>query len=217
MHAIQEIRRLASPAPKPQSIAWDGHTLWMGSRETRRIYALNPSTWTVSWECPAPGIPWGMTVADGELRVLCGEGDDDHRFIRRLVPGQGFDEIFHLPCPDDSGSHLSHDACRLYVSQWYPKKIIRLDPAGAPEQVYSANHGICGHTLVDGVFYLVTTDHEETTEYWLTRLDPRAAVPEAVDIATIPFAARGLAFDGTRFWTNHREQDQIVAFARVDA
>jgi len=25
-----------------------------------------------------------------------------------------------------------------------------------------------------------------------------------------------LAWDGARFWTNHREQNEIVAFARVE-
>lgn len=32
MENISELQRLASPAPKPQSLAWDGATLWMGSR-----------------------------------------------------------------------------------------------------------------------------------------------------------------------------------------
>ena len=37
------------------------------------------------------------------------------------------------------------------------------------------------------------------------------------DIARVSFAARSIAFDGDRFWTSHREADQIVAFARPDA
>ena len=36
----------------------------------------------------------------------------------------------------------------------------------------------------------------------------------SVDLATIPFHARGLAFDGERFWTNDRELHQTVAFAK---
>ena len=94
MHKIQELQRLASPAPKPQSLAWDGATLWMGSRETWGIHALNPATWTVGWQTKAPGTPYGMTVVKGELRVLCGETADDHRIIRRCVPAQGFDPDF---------------------------------------------------------------------------------------------------------------------------
>ena len=207
---------MASPAPAPQSLAWDGSTLWMGSRDTKVIYAINPVTWTVGWQTTAPGVPWGMTAVNGELRVLCGETADDHRNIRRCVPGQGFDERFVLPCPDDTGSHLSFDGRTLYVSQWYPKKIIAVGADGRPGRVIQVPRGICGHTLVDGVFYLVTTDAEETNEYFLTLVDPRLATAKVDVIARIGFSARALAFDGKNFWTNHREADQIVSFKRPD-
>jgi hypothetical protein len=78
-------------------------------------------------------------------------------------------------------------------------------------------HGICGQVFVQGRLYLVTTDAEETTDYWLTRVDFDSKTPRVEDIARIPFAARALAFDGTDFWTNHREQNQIVSFKRPDA
>lgn len=216
MKRIQELQRLASPAPKPQSLAWDGSTLWMGSRETRQIHALEPATLAVRWQIAAPGTPYGMTAFNGELRVLCGETADDNRIIRRCIPYRGFDAAFALPCPDDTGSQLGYDGRRLHVSQWYPKKVLRLDESGRVERVLSVPHGICGQVFVDGLIYLVTTDAEETTDYWLTRVDPRPEMPHIEDIAHIPFAARALAFDGTRFWTNHREQNQIVSFARPD-
>jgi hypothetical protein len=216
MKDIQELQRRASPAPKPQSLVWDGPTLWMGSRETRRVYQINPATWTVGWETAAPGTPYGMTVVQGELRVLCSETADDHRIIRRCVPGKGFDTKFALPCPDDTGSQLSFDGRSLIVSQWYPKKLIALGEAGQVERVIGVSHGICGQVFVGGFIYLVTTDAEETTDYWLTRVDPRPVVPKIDDLARIPFAARALAFDGRNFWTNHREQNQIVSFARPD-
>ena len=57
---------------------------------------------------------------------------------------------------------------------------------------------------------------DETTNYWLTRVDPRPVTPCFEDLARIPFAARALAFDGAQFWTNHREQHPIVSFARPD-
>ena len=216
MKDIQELQRLASPAPKPQSLAWDGSVLWMGSRETRRIYGINPVTWTVGWETAAPGTPWGMTAVGNELRVLSGETADDHRIIRRCLPGHGFDTKFGLPCPDDTGSQLGYDGQRLHVSQWYPKKVLTLGAEGDVERVINVPHGPCGQVFVGGAIYLVTTDDETTTDYWLTRVDPRKVTLQFDDIARIPFAARGLAFDGTRFWTNHREQNQIVSFARPD-
>ena len=32
------------------------------------------------------------------------------------------------------------------------------------------------------------------------------------DVATIPFASRSLAFDGERFWSNHRAANEIMSF-----
>jgi hypothetical protein len=216
MNDIRELQRLASPAPKPQSLAWDGTTLWMGSRETKVIHALNPVTWTVGWKTVAPGVPYGMTAVSGELRVLCSETADDHRIIRRCIPCQGFDPKFGISCPDDTGSQLSYDGRSLIVSQWYPKKLISLGADGKAGRIINVPHGICGQVFVGGLIYLVTTDAEDSTDYWLTRVDPRPAVPKIDDLARVPFAARALAFDGTRFWTNHREQNQIVSFARPD-
>ena len=217
METVTEVLRLPSPAPKPQSLAFDGTTLWTGSRETRRIYAIDPSTWAARDEADAPGVPYGMTVVGDELRVLCGEGADDNRVIRRLVPGHGFKTSGAIPCPDDTGSQLGFDGDRIYVSQWYAKRIVALAAGGAPGTVIDVPHGICGQVVVDGRFYLVTTDDEDNGEYWLTRVDARGAKPVCEDFAVIPFPARALAFDGEHFWTNHREADQIVSFIRPDA
>jgi hypothetical protein len=214
MNDIKELQRRISPAPKPQSLAWDGATLWMGSRETRRLYGINPATWTIGWETAAPGTPWGMTVVKGELRVICGETADDNRIIRRCLPGHGFDPKFALPCPDDCGSQLGWDGRRLHLSQWHPQKVLRLGADGQVERVIAVPHGICGQVIVDGFIFLVTNDVEESADYWLTRVDPRPAIPRIDDLARIPFAARALAFDGRHFWTNHREQNEIVSFAR---
>ncbi len=214
MKDIKELQRLDSPAPKPQSLAWDGATLWMGSRQTRRIYGINPVTWTVGWDTAAPGTPWGMAAVGGELRVLCGETDDDNRIIRRCLPGHGFDSKFGIPCPDDAGSHLGWDGRNLHLSQWHPQKVLRLGAGGDVERVIDVPHGICGLVIVEGIIFLVTNDVEESNDYWLTRVDPRPATPRIDDLVRIPFPARALTFDGTRFWTNHREQNQIVSFAR---
>jgi hypothetical protein len=211
MKNIVEVSRLASPAPKPQSLAFDGTYLWMGSRDTRQLYALDPHEWTVHEQAVAPGTPWGMTVVGDELRVLCGETDDDNRFIRRFVPGHGF-KTHAIPCPDDTGSQLSYDGERLFVSQWYRKRILSLDDEGQVGTTIDLEHEICGQVIVGGQFYYVATDDEETREFYLTRVDARNGSPKSKDLARIGFSARGLTFDGERFWTNHREADEIVAF-----
>ena len=218
MHEISESLRLPSPAPKPQSIAFDGEHLWMGSVETDRLYALDPNTWTVSEEAAAPGKPWGMAVVGDELRVVCGETAEDNRIIRRFVPGHGFKTRDAIACPDDTGSQLGYDGERLYLSQFYNRQILALDDHGTVTRTIPVPHQICGQVVVDGRFYLITTDEENKHDdagkyaYFLTRVDARNGNPHSEDIATIPFPARGLAWDGSRFWTNHRENHEIVAF-----
>ena len=41
MTEIRELERLASPAPYPQGLAVDGTTLWIGSCESHRLYAVD--------------------------------------------------------------------------------------------------------------------------------------------------------------------------------
>jgi hypothetical protein len=212
MRNVVEILRLPSPAPRPQSLAFDGTLLWAGSRATRRVYALDPNTWDVREEAQAPGTPWGMTVVGDELRVLCGETDDDNRIIRRFVPAHGFKSEGAIPCPDDTGSQLAFDGDRLYVSQWYKKRILSLDDAGNVGTTIDVRHEICGQVVVKGRFFAVTTDAEDSDEYFLTRIDARGPKPVVEKLARIGFPARALAYDGERFWTNHREADKIVAF-----
>jgi hypothetical protein len=212
LKTVNEVGRRLSPAPRPQGLAFDGETLWMGSLETCRVYGIDPLHWTVREEMQAPGKPYGITVTGDELRILLSEGDEDHRIIRKYIPGHGFKNDGLIACPDDTGSHLSYDGDRLYVSQWYNKRILSLDERGRVGTVIEAPHGICGHVIAGGVFYVLGTDDEETQEYFLTRIDARNGSPKVNDIARVNFQARALAFDGTRFWTNHREQHEIVAF-----
>ena len=213
MNDVQELQRRASPAPDPQSLAWDGTNLWMGSRQTRRIYAINPATWEVSWETAAPGTPWSMIFVGGELRVLCGETAKDIRYIRRCVPGQRFDEDFGIHCPNNEGLSLG-DGQRLRINHWYhPWEVLSNFAVGLTKRDILVPHGICGQVFVDDLIYLVTTDAGETSDYWLTRVDLRSATPKIDDLARIPFAARALAFDGSNFWTTHGMRNEIMSFA----
>lgn len=209
MKQITEVLRRPSPVTRPQALAFDGKHLWIGSIDTSRIYALDPETFQVAEFATAPGKPWGMAAMGKELRVLCGEGPEDTRMIRRYRPDKGFEDE-GIPCPEDSGSHLAYDGTNLHVSQWYNKLVLAIDKHGKVLKRWQAPRGICGFTIVDGAFYLMTTAAEETTDYYLTRLDPKTG--EATDVAQVPFQARALAHDGEKFWTNHREQHEIVAF-----
>jgi sugar lactone lactonase YvrE len=212
VHDVKESLRLPSPAPLPQSLAFDGDKLWMGSIETCRLYALDPRQWTVIEEDKVPGKPWGVTVVGDELRVICGEGEEDDRVIRRFVPGHGFKTHDAVACPDDTGSQLSYDGTWLYLSQWYKQRLLGLDEQGKVMRQIDLPRGVCGQCYVDGYFYVITTDDETTNEYFLGKIGGDGAAFE--DFARIPFAARALAYDGSRFWTNHREANEIVAFER---
>jgi hypothetical protein len=208
---VKEHLRLPSPAPRPQSIAFDGEKLWMGSIDTSRVYAIDPHQWTVIEESGAPGKPWGITVVGDELRVICGETAEDNRIVRRYVPGHGFKSHEAIGCPDDTGSQLSYDGVRIYISQWYNKRILGIDEKGTVVKTIDVPRGICGQTFVDGAFYVLTTDDEESTDYFLGKVSVNGTSSHA-DLARVPFQARGLAYDGSRFWSNHREYNQIVAF-----
>jgi outer membrane protein assembly factor BamB len=214
---VRELLRLPAPAPQPQALAFDGTVLWVGSRETNQIFSINPTTWTAREEAVAPGKPYGMTVIGDELRVLCALPPDDDRVIYRFIPGHGFKTEGAIKAPDDAGSYLGYDGDRLYMSQWYTKRIYALDEQGAVGSIIEVPHEIAGQVIVDGRFYLVTTEDDGAAGFWLTRVDARGATPQCEDIARIPFSARSLAFDGERFWTNHRDANETVAFARPDA
>src|SRR5438552_17900154 len=67
--SINERRRLPSPAITPEALAWHSNTLWMGSRDLRRIYAIDVKPWTVVQETEAPGIPWAA-VSMGRFFAL---------------------------------------------------------------------------------------------------------------------------------------------------
>jgi hypothetical protein len=110
------------------------------------------------------GFPWGITVVNGEIRVLCGEGDGDDRFVRSYVQGRGFGE--RIACPDNTGSQLGFDGKLVHVSQWYKRRILAIDDSGAVLSAINVPHGICGQVIVDGIFYLVTTDDEAGSDYW---------------------------------------------------
>src|ERR1700729_1860759 len=102
LSALDEIVRIPSPAPAPQSLAHDGEHLWLGSWETNRVYGIVPAHGRVFEEAAAPGRLVGSTVVGDELRFVCSEnGEGDDRFIRRFVPGHGFKSHEAIPCPDE--------------------------------------------------------------------------------------------------------------------
>jgi hypothetical protein len=209
-NAINELLRLPSPAPLPFGLASDGEMLWMASRETQRLYKIDRAKWTVGEEIPMPGKGFGMTMIGDELRVIIGHGEEDDRYIHRFIPGHGF-KGETVACPEHTGAHLAFDGDTLFVSQAHNRRILALDASGAVVREIPLERVPVGMTIAQGFFYLITSDAEfENLEFW--KVDAHGEKPVVTVLASVPFDARALTFDGTRFWTSHRDNNEIVAF-----
>jgi hypothetical protein len=218
LSTIEELLRIPAPCPSPMGLACDGPDLWIGSFETNRIYGLVAQQGRVFEEAAAPGRPFGLTVTGDALRVVVGDshtGGADERLIRRYIMGKDF-KSDAIRCPEGTGSFLAYDGDRLYLSQRDNKVILELDDAGSVLRTIPVPRQITGMVIVAGRFYLVTTESREVDDYRLLCLDARGEQPEVQELASIGFTARGLGFDGTKFWTNSRDENQIVAFAKPD-
>jgi hypothetical protein len=218
LSTIEELLRIPAPCPSPMGLACDGPDLWIGSIETNRIYGLVAQQGRVFEEAAAPGRPFGLTVTGDALRVVVGDSDTggaDERLIRRYIMGKDF-KSDAIRCPEGTGSFLAYDGDRLYLSQRDNKVILELDDAGSVLRTIPVPRQITGMVIVAGRFYLVTTESREVDDYRLLCLDARGEQPEVHELASIGFTARGLGFDGTKFWTNSRDENQIVAFAKPD-
>lgn len=214
LSSIEQLLQIPSPCPGPLGLACDGPNLWVGSGETHRIYGLNARTGAVFEETKASGKPYGMCVTGDALRVIVAEENDD-RYIRRYIFGKDF-KSEKLPCPDLTGSFLAYDGDALFVSQRFDRRIVEIDAQGTPLRTLETPRQITGITIVAGRIYTVGSSDVKDPDYRLTRIDARSDEPEVVDVAAVPFVARGLAFDGARFWTHDRDALKIVAFAPID-
>jgi outer membrane protein assembly factor BamB len=212
---ILEQRRFVSPAVTPQALAWDGKRgmLWMGSRDLRRVYAIDPAEWKVVEDIEAPGIPWAAVSTNGSIHFTIGEGMNDDRYIRLFVPDAGFSDTERIVCPEFTGSYLSYDGGNIYLSQWYKHRILKLDTKGNVLRAIDVGAEISGHTFVDGTIYVLRGTEQDGESWSMARLDLSEETPEIKDLATVPFACRSLTFDGELFWSNHRAANEIVSFS----
>jgi hypothetical protein len=210
--SIRERKRLVSPAVTPQALSWYNGTLWMGSRDLRRIYEIEVDSWSVHNEVGAPGIPWAATSTDGSLCFTIGIGSEDDRYLQRFSPGDGLWGSDRIACPDLTGSYLSYDGSHVYLSQWYKHRILKLDGSGSILQAFDVEAEISGHVLAAGAIYILRGTEQGNEDWRIARLNPYAPDPQIEDFAKVPFQCRSLAFDGSHFWTNHRAANEIVCF-----
>jgi len=205
---IQEIERKQSTCKEPHAIATDGKTIWVSSRATRLVDVVDRTSWSKVGELQPPAMAWGMTYGQGDVLMTCGDPDTENRRI--VSYRDGVLTGSPIRCPDGTGSHLSFEGGHTLLGQWYLKKVHALGVDGAVIRTYDMPHEVCGLAARGRTLFALGTDDENTTEYFISTID--LASGTAKDVAAVSFRARGLAWDGASFWTNHREADQTVRF-----
>lgn len=215
MDEISDVRRYPSPTITPQALAWDGAQFWLSSRDLGTFYQVERDGLKVVEELDPPGVVWAAVATNDGLRVTIGKGLNDDRYVYSYAAATGFTKLF--ACPDYTGSYLSYDGKSVYLSQWYKEVILQYDAGGAVSREIIVGAEICGHTFADGMLYVLrgkeNKDVPGKSEEWrIARLDPRESSPKVEDLALVPFAVRSLAFDGNRFWSNHRAAGEIISF-----
>lgn len=215
MREVSSVERYASPVVTPQAFAWDGERFWLSSRDLGTLHKLDPETLQTVDEIDPPGVVWaGVCTGDG-WRFTIGKGLNDDRYVYRYTEGEGFKRLF--ACPDFTGSYLSFQGEHLYLSQWYKGHIHQLDDSGRVLRTIDVDAEICGHTFVNGELYVLRGKEYKgvpgkAEEWRIARVDLTDKRAQVEDVATIPFASRSLAFDGRKFWSNHRAANEIVSF-----
>jgi hypothetical protein len=215
--SIVERKRLRSLTVTPQALMCEQDYVFMSSRDLGTLYKIHVGTWKIVREIDPPGIVWAAASAgNGQMCFTIGKGLNDDRYIYRYAPNEGFTKLFS--CPDFTGSYLSFDGKHLYMSQWYKERILKFDDDGTILREIDVGAEICGHTFVDGMIYVLRgrenkNDPNKSEEWRLARLDPKEENPQVEDLATVPFAARSLTFDGEYFWSNHRAANETISFS----
>ena len=182
----------------------------MGSWDTNHLYGVDPQTWDVKHDTPAPGQPFGIAPLDGVLHVVVSDGgEEDDRYLYRFTVGDGFDDASKTACPDMTGSHLASDGRKLFLGQMHNQRIVTLD---AQLQVTSeiplpTRCGGFGFGP-DGKLYMISADDEfENLQLATLELDGKMKA-----LAPIAFDARSLVYDGSVWYTSDREAGFIVTF-----
>ena len=210
MVQITELTRRRAPTITPQALACDGKHLWLSSRDLGMYYKADAETLEVLEELDAPGGVWAAVLTTDGWRLTIGKGLNDDRYVYRYTPADGFTRLF--ACPEFAGSYLSFDGTSLYLSQWYKGQIHRVDDSGKISRTIRVEAEVSGHTFANGMLYVVRGTEQNGESWTIARVDLREESPVVTDLAAVPFACRSLAFDGEKFWTNHRAAGEVVSF-----
>ena len=215
MKELLDVERRAALTATPQALAWDGRVLWLSSRDLGTLYRVDVDDWKIVAEVDPPGVVWAGVLTNDGWRFTIGKGLNDDRYVYRYAEGGGFTKLF--ACPDFEGSYLSFDGQSYYLSQWYKGHVHQIDDSGRIARTIDVGAEICGHTFAGGKLYVLRGQENKNVpgkdeEWRLSRVDFRNGEAEVEDLAAVPFASRSLAFDGEKFWSNHRAANETVSF-----
>lgn len=212
LNDVRERARIAAPGAAPMALAYENGNFWVGSAKDWVFRGVRASDGEVFAEAKAPEKPYGGVLVGDTFLVIVGDADDN-RSIRSYSIGHAFTTT-SIRCPNDTGNFLAHDGTSLYVSQRYDRLFVRVDSEGKPLQTTPMPRQVVGVTYLDASFYLLTTDGslaDDDIRFSRMTLGTDGAI--ITELARIPFGARSLVYDGSKFWTSWREKDLIVAFS----
>lgn len=212
MQTAQELHRRPAPATRPHPLAYLGGLLWMGSWDTDRIYSIDPLTWRVCDEFEAPGKPYGMSAFGGHLLVVVAHGEEDDRYLYRLVPDDGFDLGSKKACPDLTGSFLATTGESIYLGQMTLRRILVLKPDGTVERAVPLPTRCAGFGFGPGGRFHMISGDDELEHLRFGRLDISKDDPQFEAVRSLPDEARSLVYDGSRWWTSLRDTNEIASF-----
>lgn len=210
---IHEVQRRPAPAARCQPLALFEGLLWTGSWETDRIYAVDPKTWSVVHDVPAPGKPYGIAPLGDALHVVVSDnGEEDDRYLYRFTPRDGFIAGSKTACPQMTGSHIASDGKQLYLGQAHERRIVTLDAAYAitEEFALTTRTGGFGFGPAGELYFLAADAEFDNLTFGTLALKAGGSTFEA--IAPFDAGCRSLAFDGSVWYTSNREAGEIVAF-----
>jgi len=196
---------LAKPAPNIIGLAWDGTALWAGDWETCTLFRLDADG-AVAARFPAPGRMVGMTFVDGTLISVIGDPETDDRSIHRFNSSSGSWDAGAIRCPDDTGSQLSWDGERLWLSQRYNKRVLRLTPDGSIEHEIKLPAEVTGIHWSGPVLWANMRFEKGASD--VTRFAHEGASPERLERYASSFVS--LAFDGSGFWMSDLRGPTII-------
>jgi glutamine cyclotransferase len=160
------------PNGKVHGVTFDGQSVWFAGGAS--LYAVDPSTGTVSRTLPVPGHA-GMAF-DGKHLFQLAENK-----IQKIDPATG-DVIMSIPSPGEGGdSGLAWAEGSLWVGQYQERKIYQIDPdSGAILRTIHSNRFVTGVTWVDGELWHGTWEADQSE---LRRINPQTGhVLEALEM-----------------------------------